>query len=1026
MTTPDASSPTTAPTTTPTTAPNTSPNIAKSISWKHPRPKLKLTRFGLGFLLLIVVTLIGFTNYAITLGYALSFLLGGFGIVSAASLANTLKCWDISFDGSTEGKAGKPLRWGFNIDNPSHSSYTVQLRATFHRHRHEEPHDELCTTTGFVRARSSEALHFSVVPTRGILQVKDLELSVYDFLGLWQMSVALNEEAELLIYPAAEPQAPPAVAPLHAGENEHGHQRVRGQEDVAGLRPYQEGDAPRQISWKHVARTGKMITREFDAPQGKTMNLTWEATAAAGDHEARVSRLVAWVQTARTENATFSLTLPAPSVGALGAGHGDLHARKALKLLAELAPFGPPIQAQPQAQTAQTTKTELSTSSLPSHPALPPKPMQLTLLALGLTLLPSFVRQPIWYTVIVLGLLAYNYLLVEPQRRLPRPSLAIMLLILLLSGFLASLHYGSISILGQEAGTALLGILIMLKALESCTVRDSKTLILLGLFLAGSHFFFDQGPLTLLHVVLSVVCVLAAGGRWVAPRPELLRVGLFSRALFGHATRLLALGFPLAFLLFVIYPRPAGPMWKMPSQKSETGLGDEINAGAISDLAQSPAVAFRVDFEGEAPPNPELYWRGPVYEDYDGVRWKQGRGYRFAPPDVQLFGPVWKYNITMEPNGKPWLLALPLATGHPPNSFLTTAFQAMTIRPANARTVYRLESQRARLGLWEDPNRLRYNLEVPKAAVQSNPKAFRLAQSWLSQPPEKRVEEALKFFADGGFVYTLKPPTLPEQGRIDAFLYQSKKGFCEHYSAAFAFLMRVAQVPTRLVGGYQGAEQNPDGDYYIVRQKNAHAWTEVWLSGKGWTRVDPTEMVAPARLTLNLDTALDDPNGTTVKAKNSWERLMLRFDSWQNGWSNTVTGFDSTRQRELFAKIVSGLRRLPWWLAPLLVIVGAGIAFVRKWWLARAQLPSEPSARALYELQQRLGLPMQTGEPLNQYIVRAADLHPELLPTLKEFGQAYNRLRYSGKSGGDAEQAEQKALEQDLLKKVRLMRVKRK
>ena len=89
---------------------------------------------------------------------------------------------------------------------------------------------------------------------------------------------------------------------------------------------------------------------------------------------------------------------------------------------------------------------------------------------------------------------------------------------------------------------------------------------------------------------------------------------------------------------------------------------------------------------------------------------------------------------------------------------------------------------------------------------------------------------------------------------MDEFLFQTKTGYCEHFSSAFVFLMRAAGVPARVVTGYAGGYRNPVGDYWIVRNSDAHAWAEVWLAGRGWVRVDPTAAVAPERI---YDTTAD-------------------------------------------------------------------------------------------------------------------------------------------------------------------------
>ena len=119
-----------------------------------------------------------------------------------------------------------------------------------------------------------------------------------------------------------------------------------------------------------------------------------------------------------------------------------------------------------------------------------------------------------------------------------------------------------------------------------------------------------------------------------------------------------------------------------------------------------------------------------------------------------------------------------------------------------------------------------------------NPRTLELTQSWQNMQPIVKVNSALQRYHAQPFIYTLNLPILSKDP-ADDFLFNSKRGFCEHYATSFVYLMRAAGVPARIVTGYQGSELNPNGNYLIVRQSDAHAWAEVWLENRGWVRVDP-------------------------------------------------------------------------------------------------------------------------------------------------------------------------------------------
>ncbi|WP_415831175.1 transglutaminaseTgpA domain-containing protein, partial [Deinococcus frigens] len=589
---------------------------------------------------------------------------------------------------------------------------------------------------------------------------------------------------------------------------------MRGDEEFAGLRPYVPGDSPRQISWRHVARTGNLLTRETDAAQGQVRRLDW--TDTAGDPETRLSRLAAWVGQLDRAGLPFTLRLPGT---VLAAGSGEGQRLAALNLLAGVLPFPP---------ATPPTRFKLLAASDTNA-------LRVTLLALAFTLAPGVLRQPLWDSALVAGVLTYG--VIRTRRKLPTIPTWTLGLVAGVAAVGLNAAYGTL--LGREAGTALLGLLVALKSAESHGRRDGHLLVMLGLFITSTHFFHSQGLLTALHAVFGAALLLAAASRWTAPTRADREDQADLPSVLIRSGGLLALAAPLALTLFVLFPRPESALWQLPIQGgASTGLSDEIRAGEYSNLAQNRAVAFRADFMGALPSPDERYWRGPVYEAYDGQSWRQVR-IGGPSPSIELLSavPAWTYTLTLEASGTPWLLALDAPLELPGGAVLTTAFQAVALRPVTARRRVNLESRPARLGISENPERLQFDLYMP--AGQS-PRAAALGEGWRSLPPQGRIEAGLEYLRRGGFSYTLSPPLLPAQDRVDGFLFGTKQGFCEHYAQSFVFLMRAAGLPARIVGGYLGGEQNPDGGYLIVRQQDAHAWAEVWVRGQGWQRVDPT------------------------------------------------------------------------------------------------------------------------------------------------------------------------------------------
>ncbi|GAA5501857.1 hypothetical protein Dxin01_01596 [Deinococcus xinjiangensis] len=932
-------------------------------------PRLRPTRLGLTFLALTVATLIGCINYGLSLGYGLTFLLGGVWIVTAAQANRAARTLSASVLPPTQATAGQDARFTVQVSQTGPAG-NVRLEAQASQlGRSQIGHSQSISSMAFLGAGQTMSLPLTVAaPLRGRLELGEVRLIAVDGLGLWHAAYALQGTSEVWVAPKPEADAP-APPTLHAAGGSDTGRRAAGHDEFAGVRAYAAGDAPRLISWKHAARTGDLMTREFDAPAGEALNLTWAATASAGQTEARLSRLAAWVAQASEHGLPFAFELQGT---VLPPAHSENQRQAALNALAQFTPLP---EAQPQGAAKPTPRP------------LPLAPLRFSLLALAFSMLPALAHFPVWISGMVAALLGYAALQADPQRKLAPISPLVLLLLAVASGAGLIAQYGTL--LGQEAGTALLAVLLALKASETRTVRDAKLLSLLGLFMTSTHYFASQGPLTALHSVAATWLLLAALAGWVNGRGG-TQTG---RELLRPISRVMLLAAPLALLLFAFFPRPDGPLWQLPLQGgNQTGLADEISAGEFGNLAQSRAVAFRADFGGgKVPPPAERYWRGPLYEAYDGRKWTQVRA-RFAAPTVETLqdAPLYRYALTLEPSGKPWLLALDTPTQLPQNAVLTGGFQAATFRPASLRTRYEFQSQAARLGREESVERLNFDLLLPEG---QSPRARALAEGWRTLAPAQRVQAALDYLAQGGFSYTLSPPTLSEENRVDDFLFRSKQGFCEHYSSAFAFLMRAAGLPARIVGGYQGGEVNPDGGYLIVRQQDAHAWDEVWLEGRGWVRVDPTAVVAPARISTNLGTALTQPNATAPKALSNVERLRLRLDTFQNAWNNWVVSYNGDQQRTLLSRLgVGGVGSVPYLLGlagVVALLLLPMLALVR-----RAARPRDPALAALHDLSERLGLPRSAGETATAYADRAAREYPQQAALLHEIAALFNTLRY--------------------------------
>jgi transglutaminase-like putative cysteine protease len=576
--------------------------------------------------------------------------------------------------------------------------------------------------------------------------------------------------------------------------------------------------------------------------------------------------------------------------------------------------------------------------------------------------------------------------------RRPLPTRWVLILVSLAGAGGVFLQYRTL--LGQQAGVALLLLFLALKQLEARAPRDGLAIVLLAYFLTLTQFFENQSILvgfTLAGTLLVATAALAS----------LTDAGARIRDLLRLAGTLLLQALPFMLILFVLFPRVSGPLWGLPrdAYSSLTGLSDNMSPGAINNLIQSDAIAFRVKFDGPVPERRELYWRGPVLTRLDGRTWRPDRRRGGAEVSYRIVdgSPEYRYTVTLEPHNKPWLFALEFPAVLPPESFVTADFQLHARKPVRERRRYEMRSHVDVLHAPEPPRVLAAALELPAGA---NPRTVALGARWRAeeQNPALRVERAIAFLRAQKLLYTLQPP-LMGRNVADEFLFDHKRGFCEHFSASFVVLMRAAGVPARVVTGYQGGERNPVDDTWVIRQSDAHAWTEVWLDERGWVRVDPTAASAPARIEQNLAAALPfgDPLPFLAGAGLDWLRdLRYRWWAVSNAWNQWVLGYDPERQRAFLEKLgmsAPDWRKMTAALAILSGLVLLGLVAGMLWRRPRLD-PAERQWRRLSRRLAKRGLARAAWEGPQDYARRVAAAQPAIAAEIHRIAALYAGLRY--------------------------------
>jgi len=580
--------------------------------------------------------------------------------------------------------------------------------------------------------------------------------------------------------------------------------------------------------------------------------------------------------------------------------------------------------------------------------------------------------------------------------------------VVLVAGCVVGLTMSYRSLLGLEPMVSMLVAGFGLKLLEMHHKRDAVILVYLAFFAAAVYCVFSVEipgfilvSLTFVVATSALVSINQSKSRGFSMRPSVVALAILGTAL------------PLMLALFLVVPR-LGALWNisLPKNQARTGISDTLSPGGFSKLVGSDKVAFRVRFDGLMPPRDRLYWRGLVFSEFDGREWKQAD---FFGPDrpimnrvgddgiVRLGEPV-RYTLTMEPTYRRWLFALSTPVSQEPGVRLMRDSRLVSIDEIGLRRNYEVRSW---LDYRLEPEGMHPHREELERALPtgSNPETVRVAREWAAETPDPEVliARVLRLF-NQSFVYTLEPPPLG-RNPVDEFLWDTQRGFCEHFASSFAFFMRAAGHPARVIGGYLGGEVHPSENFITVRQYDAHAWAEVWIEGRGWLRVDPTAAVAPERVEMSLADLFGNDEGFLADSTFSLIRfrdfglvnwIIQQRDYLDYAWATWVLGYDR-RQVEVLERL---LGRIDVFRLGLLFLAAACLSLlpylVMRLIARRRNRPDPRDAliRQFCSKMARAGLPRRTGEGILDFARRISAERPQAAAAVMEIARTYVSQRY--------------------------------
>ena len=609
---------------------------------------------------------------------------------------------------------------------------------------------------------------------------------------------------------------------------------------------------------------------------------------------------------------------------------------------------------------------------------------------------------------------------------------------------LISIYLSYKSLIGIEAGVALLCTFLFAKALESHTQRDLIILFNFALFVSASSFLYSQSMWMTVLVILCLISCLIGLYR--------IQKSAFADYTSRHSSsqdakhdlknvgKFIAYALPFFLLLFLFFPR-LPPLWHVPipDAKGVTGMSDTMSPGDIAELSQSSALAFRiVGNMQQLPPRSKLYWRAMVLDQYDGRTWTSNFSNQQSVEAAQLqpeqVGFQYQY-IAADPRIQ-WIMALEKSVPNQQGYILRRDWSIVPQRQNGRIQPITLQWVGESVHIQKnDAQSERYRRFIQRLNVQvqtqSDPKAQQFALQMFAQSqqqPERYVQNVLQWYRNNDFSYTLKPGTLG-QNRVDEFLFQSKQGFCEHYASSFALLMRYVGIPARVVVGYQGGELALDGQSWEVRQQDAHAWTEVLLNQQ-WVRIDPTAIIAPQRIDDGMQNLLADDRAVLGTDTQMWQyqhsnfirslRVWSDYASYQ--WQSKVVGYDAESQRRWFGRLglYSNYALVAVLVSSTLIVLAGYFGWI--FWKKRQQ--GSRVHRALDKFSKRLPaqLQKQDAETVSVWMQRlAAQVDENEQEAFKRLGACYQQYTYAPEHDPVSEQVFFELLKtcSDVLKKRR-------
>lgn len=620
------------------------------------------------------------------------------------------------------------------------------------------------------------------------------------------------------------------------------------------------------------------------------------------------------------------------------------------------------------------------------------KQMFWIIFSVTIAVLPHLPRLPIWFSFFLISVVGVTWF---SAKGVINPIAKWLVSLMTIFIFLAVIYFQGFA-LNREISVTILTTMTVLKLLETRSKRDAWMIVTLCYFVILTRFFYSQDMLLMFYLLASVIVITHS----LFVLQHSFKKKLLVKAEIKQTLSLLLYGVPLAAMFFLFFPRLGSPIWGSPDLFGQgiTGMSEEMSPGSISELFNDDSTAFRATFTTPIPAKSQMYWRGPVLWDFDGKTWSKNHDLKPIKRHNEFSqqGTLSTYEIELEPTGQKYMFALDYVLDTPSKTFLYSDSQLMSDRDLNQLSHYEVTSILKPYNPyeWLPQNRVQRLTQLPQGF---NPQTIELMNSWKKQAitTEQLIAKALNWFATDEFYYSYTPPLL-SGNTVDQFLFGTKKGFCEHYASAFTVMMRAAGVPARVVTGYQGGIKN--GEYLLIKQSDAHAWSEVWIKDKGWLRVDPTAAVSPLRVEQGSQ-ALMSQNSRNWHDATWMRKAGERYDAMRHKWNKWVRDYDVIKQQALF-EIFGFDSQDGKSIAVVLgsIMIGTTVLVLLFLYISRPRRKLNHYDKIYHKFQKEFskhGLTKPLGQGERAFSREAIKILPQAEQVINDFTSLYLKLRFS-------------------------------